>query len=215
VYHGVIYVCLLCRDLFNGIVTLDKLHKFHRSSGLGAEEIFNTVVQHVRQQVDRRVFKVDEAVALYTQLFLSELLPPDAQDRGRVNRKLTQLLKEAVLNCLASGDGNGSAKASPVRPATAPDPKTPGMGSMATGGPSTSAKKNTTSTKFVSLDDDEFIVDDSPPQKPPAMKDLSVFVETPAKPEDKAKGQGQGQQSRREAPPPPAMIEEEEEFDFL
>jgi len=206
--------------LFNGIVTLDKLQKFYKAGGLGAEETFNAIIQHMRQQVDKRVFSVDESVSLYTELFLSELLRDNEQDRGRVTRKLSQLLKEAVLNCLASGGGTSFA-ASPVKPSSTPagvkTATTTTPGANAAHQAANSSKKNNAS-KFVSLDDDEFIVDDSPPQKPPAMKDLSVFVETPAKPQEQSSGKGQGQgqgKGRRDAPPPPAVIEEEEEFDFL
>lgn len=222
------------RELFNGIVTLDKLHKFYKSGGLGAEETFNAIIQHVRQQVDKKIFSVDEAVKLYTELVLSALLRRDDQDRGRVSRKLTQLLKEAVLNSLSSASGNSFA-VSPVKIAATPaNTKTnvqahgtvPGS-SVVNKTANSSVKKTANSTtaaftasKFVSLDDDEFIVEDSPPPRPPPMKDLSMFVETPAKPQEQSQNQGQGQShgntnARAAPPPPPAIIDEEEEFDFL
>lgn len=110
-------IIIIYSDLLNGIVTLDKLYKYYKSSSnIGTEELFNTIIEHIQLLIDKQIYSVDEIIKLYTELLLSELINKEhtEADKSRINRKITQLLKEAVLNNL-NNDNNKSITNSPIK----------------------------------------------------------------------------------------------------
>ena len=89
--------------MLNGIVNLDKLTKYYKKLGNGVEELYHTMIQHMISLITKKIFSIDDVIVLFSEVILSELsdihpnLLSTVEDKGRINRKLKQLLKESVL----------------------------------------------------------------------------------------------------------------------
>ena len=108
----------------NGIVNVEKLTKYFKRSSNGAEEIYNTMIFHIKQLVDKNIFVIDDIVQYYCDIFIAELLDYSARngdynvDESRIQRKIKQLLKESVLythDVLSPNDAPASSTTTPPR----------------------------------------------------------------------------------------------------
>jgi len=213
-------------DVFNGLVTVDKVKKELKRLGIGRIELWNAAFCHVSnilkiltKIVFRNANLVQELANSLCETLLHDVAEGD--DKGRIRRKLLNLIQLVILPDVNSsgelGVGGGKpASAPPVPPKPTP-PK-----------PTKSNKSNFSYDKIgvnitklsaigdgrgihVDLDDDE-IIDEETVSGPPMLRDLAPengngAVNDISKPKVVV--------VKKTPKPAPNRVEESDEFEFF
>jgi hypothetical protein len=82
-------------EVFNGVVTLDKLRAAHKKLGGGRSELWSVLVAHMRTLVELSRVRHEEISKVFTAALVSGV--QDAAERGRKERKVLNLLPLAIL----------------------------------------------------------------------------------------------------------------------
>jgi hypothetical protein len=218
---------LLPFDVFNGLVTVDKVKKELKRLGIGRIELWNAAFSHVSnilkiltKIIFRNANLVQELANSLCETMLHDLAEGD--DKARIRRKLVNLIQLVVLPDVnssgeLSGGGSKPAAAPPVPPKPTPLKPTKfnksnfaydkigvNVSKLAGVGGSRAGQGD--------LDDDE-IIDEETVAGPPTLRDLAAengdIVEAPtvAKPKEVA--------VKKAPKPAPNRMEESDEFEFF